>query len=126
MIKKRSQGLAPTPDQREQERVPDAGDADALHYAAVDHLFVGTRNAAQLAEDGGPLMVTASEGVYVTDIEGRRYMDGIGGMYFRNTGHGREEIARAVYEQLCDVSMHVYAGSTPSTVRLAAKIAELT
>ncbi|MEE8363033.1 MAG: aminotransferase class III-fold pyridoxal phosphate-dependent enzyme, partial [Dehalococcoidia bacterium] len=106
--------------------VPAADDATGLHLAAVDHLFVGTRNAAQLAEEGGPLMLTKSSGIYVEDMEGNRYIDGIGGMYFRNTGHGREEIARAVYEQLCDVSMHVYAGSTPSTVRLAAKLAELT
>ena len=94
--------------------------------AAVDHLFVGTRNAAQLAEEGGPLMLTGSDGIYVDDIEGNRYIDGIGGMYFRNTGHGRNEVAEAIYQQLKDVSMHVYAGSTPSTVRLAAKLAELT
>ena len=106
--------------------VPALDDANGLHMAAVDHLFVGTRNATQLAEEGGPLMLVGSDGIYVDDMEGNRYIDGIGGMYFRNTGHGREEIARAVYEQLKDVSMHVYAGSTPSTVQLAAKLVELT
>ncbi|MCH8818588.1 MAG: aspartate aminotransferase family protein, partial [Chloroflexi bacterium] len=109
-----------------QTHVPAPDDATGLHMAAVEHLFVGTRNAAQLAEEGGPLMLVGSDGIYVDDMEGNRYIDGIGGMYFRNVGHGREEIARAVYEQLKDVSMHVYAGSTPSTVRLAAKLAELT
>ena len=111
---------------RSQVNVPAPDDATGLHMAAVDHLFVGTRNAAQLAEEGGPLMLTGSDGIYVDDIEGNRYIDGIGGMYFRNTGHGRSEVAEAIYQQLKDVSMHVYAGSTPSTVRLAAKLAELT
>ena len=107
-----------------QVNVPAPDDANGLHMAAVDHLFVGTRNATQLAEE--PLMLVGSDGIYVDDIEGNRYIDGIGGMYFRNTGHGRDEVALAIYEQLKDVSMHVYAGSTPSTVRLAAKLAEVT
>lgn len=107
-------------------RVPIATDSVGLHYAAVEHLFVGMTNAAQLKEEGGPLILVDSKGIWVKDIEGREFIDGISGMYFRNAGHGREEIAKAVYEQLASVSMHVYAGSTPSTVRLAAKLAELT
>ncbi|MBM3959019.1 MAG: aspartate aminotransferase family protein [SAR202 cluster bacterium] len=83
-------------------------------------------NAAQLKEEGGPLILVDSKGIWVKDIEGREFIDGISGMYFRNAGHGREEIAKAVYEQLAKVSMHVYAGSTPSTVRLATRLAELT
>lgn len=106
--------------------VPSANDPLGLHNAAIDHLFVGMNNAAQLAEDGGPLILTGSQGIYVTDIEGRQYIDGISGMYFRNVGHGREEVARAVYEQLATVSMNVYAGATPATIQLAAKLAEMT
>ena len=74
---------------RSQVNVPAPDDATGLHMAAVDHLFVGTRNAAQLAEEGGPLMLTGRDGFYVDDIEGNRYIDGIGGLSFRTTGHGR-------------------------------------
>lgn len=83
-------------------------------------------NAAQLAEEGGPLMLKSAEGIRVTDLEGRTFIDGISGMYFRNVGHGREEIARAVYEQLASVSMNVYAGATPTTVQLAVKLDQIT
>ena len=106
-------------------QIPAADDARGLHFAAVEHLFVGMNNTAELAEAGGPLVLTGSDGIYIEDIEGKRYIDGISGMYFRNVGHGREEIARAVYEQLRQVSMQVYAGSTPSTIRLASKLAQL-
>ena len=101
-------------------------DHAALRDAANQHLFVGMNNAAQLTEEGGPLVMESAEGIYVTAMDGKKYIDGISGMYFRNVGHGREEIARAVYEQLATISMNVYAGATPATIELAVKLAEIT
>ena len=49
-----------------------------------------------------------------SSYENTKYIDGISGMYFRNVGHGREEIAKAIYDQLSNVSMNVYAGITPN------------
>ena len=104
----------------------DAPDNRALQDSANRHLFVGMTNPAQMAEEGGPLVMDSADGIYVTAMDGKRYIDGISGMYFRNVGHGREEIARAIYDQLTRVSMNVYAGATPVTIELAAKLAELT
>lgn len=104
---------------------PTINDA-ALRATANRHLFVGMNNPEQLTEEGGPLVMESAEGIYVTAADGKRYIDGISGMYFRNVGHGREEIAKAVYEQLASVSMNVYAGATPATIQLAAKLAEIT
>jgi putrescine aminotransferase len=106
--------------------MPSPNDNNALKDAANRHLFVGMTNAAQLAEEGGPLVMDSAEGIHVTSMDGKKYIDGISGMYFRNVGHGREEIARAIYEQLSRVSMNVYAGATPATIQLATKIANLT
>ena len=71
------------------------------------------------------MIVNDADGIYFTDSTGRQYVDGISGMYFRNAGHGRDEIAEAIYEQLKQVSMHVYVASTSSTVRLAARLAQI-
>lgn len=52
-----------------------------------------------------PLPVAArTEGLWLEDTEGRRYLDASGGPLVVNVGHGREEIARALYEQAlkCD------------------------
>ena len=106
--------------------LPSPTDNAALQDAANRHLFVGMTNAAQLAEEGGPLVMESAEGIYVTAMDGKKYIDGISGMYFRNAGHGREEIAKAVYDQLASVSMNVYAGATPATIQLAAKLADIT
>ncbi|HAG54865.1 MAG TPA: aspartate aminotransferase family protein, partial [Dehalococcoidia bacterium] len=89
-------------------------------------MHVGMTNHTILAEEGGPLLMASAAGIYVTDLDGNRYIDGISGMYFRNAGHGRTEIAEAVYEQLKSVSMNVYSGTTPVTIRLAAKLAQIT
>ncbi len=87
---------------------------------------MGMTNNSILGEEGGPLIIERGEGIYVYDLEGNRYVDGISGMYFRNVGHGREEIARAIYEQIAQVGMNVYAGVTPAAVELASEIARLT
>ena len=79
--------------------VPAADDAHALHMAAVEHLFVGMNNTADLAETDGPLVMVESDGIYVKDVEGQRYIDGISGMYFRNVGHGHEGGRRPVHRR---------------------------
>jgi adenosylmethionine-8-amino-7-oxononanoate aminotransferase len=52
-----------------------------------------------------PLPVAArAEGLWIVDTKGNRYLDASGGPVLVNLGHGRDEIARAVYEQIlqCD------------------------
>ena len=106
--------------------LPNANNPAELRQAVLDHMHVGMTNQTLLAEEGGPLLMDSAQGIYVTDVEGNTYIDGISGMYFRNAGHGREEIAKAVYEQLKTISMNVYSGATPVTIRLAAKLAQIT
>ena len=40
------------------------------------------------------------DGVYVYDSDGKRLLDGPAGMWCVNIGHGREEMAKAVYDQI--------------------------
>lgn len=52
-----------------------------------------------------PLPVAAgAEGIWIADEDGNRYIDASGGPLVVNLGHGREEIARAIYDQVlrCD------------------------
>ena len=45
-----------------------------------------------------------SQGVWIETADGRRFLDASGGAVVVNVGHGREEIARAVFEQLRTLS----------------------
>ena len=54
-----------------------------------------------------PVIIDRAEGVYVTDIQGRRMIDGMGGMWCVNLGYGRKEIAAAMArqaERMCYIS----------------------
>jgi len=93
--------------------------------SANEHMYIGMFNETTMEKEGGPLIIDNSEGIYLKSYENVKYIDGISGMYFRNVGHGREEIAKAIYDQLANVSMNVYAGITPKSVELAQKISSL-
>ena len=45
-------------------------------------------------------VVEKGDGVYVYDSDGKRLLDGPGGMWCVNIGHGRSEMAQAIYDQI--------------------------
>lgn len=45
-------------------------------------------------------VIARSEGIYLTDTEGHRLIDGPGGMWCVNIGHGNAEMAEAIAEQV--------------------------
>ena len=78
------------------------------------------------AEEGS-LVMNEAEGAYVTDIQGKRYLDGIGGLWCVNIGYGHEEIVEAIAEQARKMPFFnpfVDTTNVPAA-ELAAKLAEL-
>ncbi|PWC16075.1 aminotransferase class III-fold pyridoxal phosphate-dependent enzyme [Brenneria corticis] len=47
-----------------------------------------------------PKLFTQAQGVYYRDAAGKRILDGVSGLFTSALGHGRPEIAEAVYQQL--------------------------
>jgi adenosylmethionine-8-amino-7-oxononanoate aminotransferase len=65
-----------------------------------------------------------SQGVWIETADGRRFLDASGGAVVVNVGHGREEIARAVFEQLCRLSyVHPTMFTSSAIEELAAALA---
>lgn len=65
-------------------------------------------------------------GVWIEDDQGRRYLDASGGAIVVNLGHGREEIARAVYDQIISHHyIHPTMFTTPAVEKLAERLALL-
>jgi adenosylmethionine-8-amino-7-oxononanoate aminotransferase len=48
----------------------------------------------------GSLVIESAQGAYVTDAAGKRYLDGIGGLWCVNIGYGRKEMAQVIAEQV--------------------------
>jgi putrescine---pyruvate transaminase len=48
----------------------------------------------------GPKILVEGHGIYVQDVEGRQFIDGLAGLWNVNIGHGRSEIGDAVRQQI--------------------------
>lgn len=72
-----------------------------------------------------PLPVAVkSDGVWIEDQEGNRYLDASGGAVVVNAGHGRKEIAQAVYDQILAYDyIHPTMFTTPAVESLATALA---
>jgi len=53
------------------------------------HLVHAFADLNALKEDGARTAIGAAEGVHVWDCDGNKMLDGIGGLWCSNVGHGR-------------------------------------
>jgi taurine-pyruvate aminotransferase len=72
-----------------------------------------------------PLEVTSADGCYVLDSEGRRYLDGMAGLFCVNVGYGRREIVDAVATQMSQLAYYPLTQSHGPAAQLAGRLAEL-
>jgi adenosylmethionine-8-amino-7-oxononanoate aminotransferase len=75
----------------------------------------------------GSLIIESAEGAYVTDAAGKRYLDGIGGLWCMNIGYGREEMAKCIFDQVLKLSYsNTFTDCTNEpAAELAARLAAL-
>ena len=103
----------------------DAYDVEEIKTMAAAHFWPHSRQAGDMSDDTGVKLVVRGEGSYVQDAAGKQWYDLISGMWLKNAGHGRREIADAVYEQMLEISYTPGGSVSPVTARLAAKLAGL-
>ena len=65
-----------------------------------------------------------AEGCWVEDIQGKRYLDGMSGLWCVNSGYGRKELAEAAYKQLQTLSYFPMSQSHEPAIKLAEKLNE--
>ena len=70
--------------------------------AARDNLWLSfTRHSAFYGDDRRDVpMIVRGEGVHLYDDHGRKLIDGLGGLFTTQIGHGRPELAQAAYDQM--------------------------
>jgi len=93
---------------------------------AVETVVHGFTNLAKLPQTG-PIVVERGKGVYVWDTSGKRYLEGMAGLWCTALGYGNEEMVETAREQLSKLSFaHLFAArSHDPGVALAEKIKEL-
>jgi len=104
-----------------------AGGADTLSARAQRHLWMHFTRMGGF--DGGhevPVIVRG-EGAYVWDQHGKRYLDGLAGLFTSQIGHGRTELAEAASKQASELAYFpLWTYAHPRAIELAERIAGLT
>jgi putrescine aminotransferase len=102
-------------------------DTETLRQQDRDHVVHPFSDLAAVREDGCTV-IAEGEGAYVYDSDGRRLLDGIGGLWCVNIGYGRDEMVQAIADQVRRVPFYslFYNLTNPPAVELAAKLATLT
>ncbi len=97
--------------------MPDFGEnMDALWMA-----FTANRDFS-----AAPRMLAGAKGMYYRDTDGRQILDAAAGLWCVNAGHGREEIARAVSDQLLTLDYSpAFQMGNPVTMEAADRLARL-
>jgi len=93
--------------------------------AAKRNLWLHFTRMSSYAENEVPVIVRGS-GAYVFDQHGRRYLDGLSGLFVSQVGHGRTEIAEAGARQAAELAYFpLWSYAHPKAIELAARLAEL-
>ncbi|SDY72144.1 Adenosylmethionine-8-amino-7-oxononanoate aminotransferase [Micromonospora pattaloongensis] len=93
---------------------------------ATDHLWMHFTRMSSY-RDGEVPTIVRGEGAYVWDSRGRRYLDGLAGLFVVNAGHGRTELAEAAAKQASELAYFpLWSYAHPTAVELAERIAALT
>ena len=99
--------------------------AELQRLDAAHHFHPFTDNAALAAK--GARVITRGEGVWLTDSEGNRIIDGMAGLWCVNIGYGRKELARVAAKQMEELAYYntFFQTTHVPAIALAAEIAKL-
>jgi putrescine---pyruvate transaminase len=108
-----------------QAKLP-AHEVAELKRLDVAHHLPGQTDYRLQAQLGGSRIITRAEGCTIHDADGHAILDGMAGLWCVNAGYGREELARAAYEQMQRLPYYntFFKTASEPAVRLAAAIAE--
>ena len=98
--------------------------ADTLDTRELDRRYMFHPFSALNAhsQSGAAMMARSAEGVWITDDQGKRYLDAMAGLWCVNIGYGRDEIADALADQTRKLSY--FHGFSSMATEPAAILAE--
>jgi adenosylmethionine-8-amino-7-oxononanoate aminotransferase len=100
-------------------------DAARLDASAREHLWMHFTRLSAYAESPVPVIVRG-DGPYIYDSNGRRYLDGLSGLFVVQTGHGRQELADAAAKQAAELAYFpLWSYAHPKAIELADRLAGL-
>ena len=97
----------------------------ALQQKAKRHLWLHFTRMSSYADSDVPVIVRG-DGPYVYDQRGKRYLDGLAGLFVSQIGHGRTEVAEAGARQAGELAYFpLWSYAHPQAIALADRLAGL-
>lgn len=89
----------------------------------MTHMIYPTTNLAAVEQ----LVIERGEGVYVYDNRGKRYLEGMSGLWCTALGYGNEEVIETAERQMRTLAYsHLFGGKThPAAMQLADELADM-
>src|SRR6476469_163303 len=92
----------------------------------ADNLWMHFTRMSSYADAPVPT-IARGDGPYVWDTDGKRYLDGLSGLFVVQVGHGREELADAAAKQARELAYFpIWSYAHPKAIELAERLASLT
>ena len=97
----------------------------SIDSRAADHLWMHFTRMSSYQDAPVPT-IARGEGAYLYDTNGKRYLDGLSGLFVVQAGHGREELADAAAKQARELAFFpIWSYAHPKAVELAERLADL-
>lgn len=92
------------------------------------HFIHPTSSLKQQQESGPAAIFSKGDGIYLEDMHGKKYIDGLSCLWNVNVGHGRKELGEVAAQQMAQLgfSSCFATFSHEPVIRLAQKVASLT
>ena len=98
-------------------------DDSQLQRKAKEHLWMHFSRQSVLEEHGAPIIVKGA-GHHIWDSNGRKYFDGLSGLFVVNAGHGRKRLAEVAAKQAEELAFFpIWSYAHPSAIELADRLA---
>ena len=103
---------------------PAIAEAESLRTMDREHVWHPLMNHSGMEEN--PLdVVVKARGSTIQDASGKEYIDAMAGLWCVNIGYGRDEVARAAYEQMLELAYYPLTQVNPPAAKLADRLASL-
>ena len=95
-----------------------------LQQKAKDHLWMHFSRQSVLENQGVPIIVKG-QGHHIWDSKGKKYFDGLSGLFVVNAGHGRKRLAHAAAKQAEELAFFpIWSYAHPNAIELADRLAD--
>ncbi|CAL4858866.1 aspartate aminotransferase family protein [Microbacterium sp. MM2322] len=97
-----------------------------LQAMARDHLWLHFARQSSMTEGDGVPIIVKGEGHHIWDAAGKKYIDGLSGLFVVAAGHGRARLAQAAARQAEELAFFpIWSYAHPSAIELADRLAHL-